>query len=196
MTGHEVCRQLKADPSTAPIPVIFLTALTDEADEALGLDLGAVDYISKPFKMDLVKKRIHNHLALAQLQSALEDLVAVRTRELIEANERLRVLNATKTRFLRLLSQGGAGSGGTVWWASAGWPCWPSRSPSKKERLTRLFQEGQGRLEKILNLYQQLVSLREGDRPPPPRPVRWEECLQQSPRPRPGRTSSRATRQF
>ncbi|MEI6387178.1 MAG: response regulator, partial [Spirochaetota bacterium] len=48
MDGYEVCRQLKADPATSVIPVIFLTARIDEEDERKGLSLGAVDYITKP----------------------------------------------------------------------------------------------------------------------------------------------------
>lgn len=48
MDGYEVCRRLKADPRTAGIPVIFLTARTQDDDEELGLKLGAVDYLSKP----------------------------------------------------------------------------------------------------------------------------------------------------
>ncbi|MDQ1300084.1 MAG: cyclic di-GMP phosphodiesterase, partial [Chloroflexota bacterium] len=49
MDGYAVCRELKADPATADIPVIFLTAKTEVEDEAAGLNLGAVDYIHKPF---------------------------------------------------------------------------------------------------------------------------------------------------
>ncbi|MBF0573253.1 MAG: response regulator, partial [Desulfamplus sp.] len=64
MDGYEVCRQLKVDNSTKDIPVIFLTALSEEEDEMKGLDLGAVDYIVKPINPKLVEKRISNHLAL------------------------------------------------------------------------------------------------------------------------------------
>ncbi|MES9818758.1 MAG: response regulator [Candidatus Thiodiazotropha sp.] len=54
MDGYETCRQLKSDPLTKQIPVIFITALADEGDEEKGLALGAVDYITKPFKPVLV----------------------------------------------------------------------------------------------------------------------------------------------
>ena len=55
MDGHEVCRRLKADAATRDIPVIFVTAHSDEAAEALGLELGAVDFISKPINPKIVR---------------------------------------------------------------------------------------------------------------------------------------------
>jgi len=48
MDGYEICKRLKANPQTQNVPVIFITALSGEADEARGLDVGAIDYISKP----------------------------------------------------------------------------------------------------------------------------------------------------
>jgi len=53
--GYEVCRRLKADKNTAHIPIIFITALADEEDEAKGLGLGAVDYITKPINPELIR---------------------------------------------------------------------------------------------------------------------------------------------
>ena len=82
MDGYEVCRRLKADKATRHIPVIFLTALSDSADEARGLGLGAVDYIVKPIVPDLVRARVRNHLELKHYRDKLESLVAERTREL------------------------------------------------------------------------------------------------------------------
>jgi len=64
MDGYEVCRRLKADPATRDIPVIFLTARADVADEALGLALGAVDYITKPISPPILLARVQTHLAL------------------------------------------------------------------------------------------------------------------------------------
>lgn len=185
MDGHQVCRLLKADPSTAEIPVIFLTALNDEADEALGLDLGAVDYITKPFKMDLVRKRIHNHLALRQLQrelqesnSRLEDLVAERTRDLTEANRRLTALDQAKTQFLRLLSQevqapaiGLVGIGQLALKAID--------DPAKRQRLQDLFESNRNRLDTILAQYHRLVELQETEPTKLP-PVRLEEVLRKA----------------
>ncbi len=83
MDGYEVCRRLKDDPHTASIPVIFITGLSDHADEQRGLDLGAVDYILKPFTPSLVKSRLRNHLELKTYRDKLEELVNERTKELI-----------------------------------------------------------------------------------------------------------------
>lgn len=66
MTGVEVCKQLKGNTETSSIPVIFVTALSDEADEALGFKVGAVDYISKPVSAPIMKARIRTHLSLVQ----------------------------------------------------------------------------------------------------------------------------------
>lgn len=83
MDGYEVCTRLKRDPRTASIPVIFVTGLSDHADEQRGLDLGAVDYVHKPFTPSLVKARLRNHLELKTHRDNLEELVHERTRELI-----------------------------------------------------------------------------------------------------------------
>ncbi|MBF0102558.1 MAG: two-component system response regulator [Desulfobacterales bacterium] len=80
--GYEVCKRLKEDPQTRNIPVIFLTALSDEQNEAKGLSLGAVDYITKPFNPELVRSRVKNHLKLKLYQDHLEKLVDERTNEL------------------------------------------------------------------------------------------------------------------
>ena len=66
MTGLEVCKALKEDSKTAPIPVIFVTALGDEADEAQGFELGGVDYINKPVSAPILRARINTHLSLVQ----------------------------------------------------------------------------------------------------------------------------------
>ncbi len=72
MDGYEVCRQLKANPKTSGIPIIFLTALTEERDEQLGLELGAVDYITKPIGPAIVLARVQTHLSLKQARDSLE----------------------------------------------------------------------------------------------------------------------------
>ena len=82
MDGYEVCRKFKAAASTQHIPVIFLTAMADAEDEAKGLSLGAVDYITKPINPELVRARVRNHLELKQYRDSLEELVKQRTREL------------------------------------------------------------------------------------------------------------------
>jgi len=63
MSGYDVIKTLKDNERTANIPVIFLSALTDEEDEDKGLSLGAVDYISKPFDPPILQKRVEVHLA-------------------------------------------------------------------------------------------------------------------------------------
>ena len=64
MDGYEVCRRLKNNSTTANIPIIFLSALTDTQSEHIGLELGAVDYISKPFSPMIVLARVKSHLLL------------------------------------------------------------------------------------------------------------------------------------
>ncbi|MEH8016454.1 response regulator [Rheinheimera muenzenbergensis] len=64
MTGYEVCARLKANPATAAIPVIFVTALKDEVDETKGFAVGAVDYIAKPVSPAIVRARVKTHLSL------------------------------------------------------------------------------------------------------------------------------------
>ena len=72
MDGYEVCRRLKADPATAAIPVIFITAKSDEVDETRGFELGAVDYITKPVKPAVVSARVATHLKIRRMQHELE----------------------------------------------------------------------------------------------------------------------------
>lgn len=67
MTGFEVCRQLKSDPEANTIPVIFVTALAEEADESEGFAAGGVDYINKPISPSLVRARIKTHLSLVHI---------------------------------------------------------------------------------------------------------------------------------
>ncbi|MCB2189653.1 MAG: two-component system response regulator [Deltaproteobacteria bacterium] len=87
--GYEVCQRLKADPRYAKIPVVFLTAMTEVANKTKGFQLGAVDYVTKPFEIMEVQARVETHLALMlarrelEMQNEiLEQKVAERTREL------------------------------------------------------------------------------------------------------------------
>lgn len=96
MSGHEVCRQLKTHPATRDIPIIFVTSHNDPHEESLGLQLGAVDFISKPVNATVVRARVHSHLllrnSLAQvkdLNANLEARVCERTTELQAALQRL-----------------------------------------------------------------------------------------------------------
>lgn len=74
MDGYEVCAALKADPLHCDIPVIFITALADAEDETHGLSLGAVDYITKPFKEAVVRLRVRTHLELKRQRDLLDRL--------------------------------------------------------------------------------------------------------------------------
>lgn len=67
MTGFEVCKRLKDDPDTQTIPVIFVTALSDEADESQGFKAGGVDYINKPISPAIVRARVKTHLSLIHI---------------------------------------------------------------------------------------------------------------------------------
>ena len=74
MDGYEACTALKADPQLCSIPIIFITALSDVEDETRGLDLGAVDYITKPFKESIVRMRVRTHLELKRQRDILQQL--------------------------------------------------------------------------------------------------------------------------
>lgn len=94
MSGHEVCRELKDDPRTRQIPVIFVTALGDVLDEQAGFALGAVDYITKPVSAAIVEARVRTHLALYDQQRELQHQVLEQTRE----------INATRLEIIRRLA--------------------------------------------------------------------------------------------
>lgn len=87
MDGYEVCRRLKADPKTAEIPVIFLTAMTEVEDEEKGLRLGAVDYITKPVSPPIALARIHSHITIYQQRRALLESQRKLAAEINEAAE-------------------------------------------------------------------------------------------------------------
>ncbi|MDX2505876.1 MAG: two-component system response regulator [Gammaproteobacteria bacterium] len=82
MDGFEVCTRLKSQPLTKNIPVIFLTAKITVQDEIKGLELGAVDYITKPLSPPVLRMRIKTQLALYDQNQALEEKVNIRTKEL------------------------------------------------------------------------------------------------------------------
>jgi adenylate cyclase len=74
MSGHEVCRRLKADERLREIPVIFVTAMSEEVDETRGFELGAVDYITKPVRPAIVLQRVRSQIELAEARAALDRL--------------------------------------------------------------------------------------------------------------------------
>jgi DNA-binding response OmpR family regulator len=111
MSGYQVCERLKSIETLADIPVIFLSALNETQDKVQAFRCGAVDYVSKPFQFEEVHARVETHLQLREFQRALkvqnerlEEDVAARTRELAAANERLTILDNSKTEFLNLIS--------------------------------------------------------------------------------------------
>ncbi|MDR1660190.1 MAG: response regulator, partial [Desulfovibrio sp.] len=94
MSGFEAIKILKDSPETRDIPVIFLTAMNESADELKGLRLGAVDYITKPFSPALLRQRIALHLLLADQKRTLAD----QTRRLRDYNDNLQGMVETKTK--------------------------------------------------------------------------------------------------
>jgi putative two-component system response regulator len=89
MDGYEVCRKLKDNVLTEQIPVIFLTAKASEQDEVRGLELGAIDYITKPINPPVLRTRVATHIALAEQHFALEKLVRERTRDVESTKDAL-----------------------------------------------------------------------------------------------------------
>jgi len=87
MDGYEVCTRLKADPETRDVPVIFLTGQTEIEDETHGFDVGAVDYIHKPFSPAVVKARVHTHLVLRGIRQQLAQQLLAIQKELETARQ-------------------------------------------------------------------------------------------------------------
>src|SRR6201991_554614 len=75
--GYQLCRILKADPVTREIPVVFVTAMDEEREEAKGLELGAIDYITKPLSPPILRARVRNHIDLKRQRDQLRRLSAV-----------------------------------------------------------------------------------------------------------------------
>ena len=87
--GYETCRRLKADPETREAAVIFLSSLDETKDKVRGLEVGAVDFVSKPFQKDEVVARVNTHLTVQRLRRQLETRNAELARELAVAQELL-----------------------------------------------------------------------------------------------------------
>jgi signal transduction histidine kinase len=85
--GFETCRRLKADPKTAGLPIIFMTALSDTVDKVKGLELGAVDYITKPFQHEEVLARVRLHLSLFNVSRSLEQKVIEQAQTALELQQ-------------------------------------------------------------------------------------------------------------
>lgn len=74
MNGYDVCKVLKNSSHTKNIPVVFITAMGEDDDETLGLEVGAIDYIRKPISIPIVKARVKNHMELKRSRDLLEKL--------------------------------------------------------------------------------------------------------------------------
>ena len=92
MNGYEVCRRLKEDPTSAGIPVLFISALSEPFDKLDAFESGGVDYITKPLHLDEVRVRVETHLSLRRLQVQLEQ----RNRQLETLNGQLREAEHTR----------------------------------------------------------------------------------------------------
>lgn len=108
--GIETCRRLKADPATADIPVIFLTAMTDSQSKLKAFGAGAVDYISKPFHKEEMLMRIQTQFNLhfqqrhlAEYAARLQEMVEERTRLLVHA-DRMATIGAMASKFVHEMS--------------------------------------------------------------------------------------------
>ena len=180
MDGYEVCRRLKGNIATRDIPVVFLTSMADTDDEARGLEMGAVDYITKPFKLELVKARVNNHISLHQAgvelqryNTRLEEMVQERTKQLAEAHERLKTLDSAKDAFLRSISHelrtpaNGVLCVGQLAVASI-------EDSSVREEVQALFDGSRDRLADTLDYALQLAEIDAGDTQQPMEQIQLE----------------------
>lgn len=108
--GFEACRRLKANPATQDIPIIFMTALTEKVDKVKGLNLGAVDYITKPLEHEEVLARVNIHLRLRHLakrlttqNEQLQQEISERKRAQEEREQAFTALRKSESRFRRLV---------------------------------------------------------------------------------------------
>jgi len=111
MDGFQVCQRLKDDPKTAEVPIIFLTAKNESENIAKAFELGAQDYLVKPFNAQELSARVRTHLelryktlALQRVNHDLELRVQERTAELKDANRKLAQLDKAKNDFLMLIN--------------------------------------------------------------------------------------------
>lgn len=104
LDGYEVCRRIKQDPRHRDTPIIFVTAMHSTVNEEKGFALGAVDFITKPFRPSVVEARVKTHLALHRQQKVLETMVRERTAGLQAAKEEAEAANRAKTAFLANMS--------------------------------------------------------------------------------------------
>ena len=110
LDGYETCAQLKARETTASIPVVFLTALDNKQDEAVGFEVGAIDYIAKPIVAETVKARIHAHMELVEAQAKINRygmLVAAQKAEIAKLNDvKKKLMRMVRIRDLKIAELG------------------------------------------------------------------------------------------
>jgi two-component system sensor histidine kinase ChiS len=100
LDGYETCRRLKAQPQTADIPVIFITALAEAANKVKGFEVGGVDYITKPFEHQEVLARLHTHLSLRRLRQELSETNATLEDRVTQRTQELSAINRAYSRFI------------------------------------------------------------------------------------------------
>ncbi len=173
MDGYEVCRRLKRDPKTTNIPIIFLAAQDQAGDERKGLELGAVDFVSKPISPPIVMARVKNHLAL----KAMTDLLQARNFELERARSVLEKADRAKSSFLSSMSHelrsplnAILGFGQLLESDS------PPPTPAQKESITQILQAG-WHLLKLINEILDLAKVESGQVPMLREPVPLGEVI-------------------
>lgn len=113
MDGYEVCSIMKATPEARDIPVIFLTGKTEADDETKGFEMGAVDYIHKPFLAAVVKARVHTHLMLREAREQLsEQLVSINSELEMARKIQLAILPHETPKIMGLENRGPLRSNG------------------------------------------------------------------------------------
>jgi CheY-like chemotaxis protein len=165
MNGHELCRRLKDDPATRDIPVMFVTSLDKPDDEALGLSLGAVDYITKPISPPVVAARVRAHLQLKRAKEllesqneVLEERVRERTAEVVQVQkERVESLNHFADALAHQIRNPVASIGGM-----AGLMIKKAPEDSPLIEYAEAVREDGFRLERLVGVVREYVSLEAG----------------------------------
>lgn len=104
MDGYEVFKHLQDDATTRKIPVIFVTAMNNAEEETKGMEIGAVDYITKPFNPSVVKARVKTHLYIKSAKNALENQNRILEKKVKKRTLQLETANHAKSEFLSIIS--------------------------------------------------------------------------------------------